>query len=337
MGRYTGSPDTLVLDQRIDLRGFSAGSFCWPEYSAAIVEDPECGDEWQAWGNCLSAATDFTLPVAHTLHLLHYEADQLCVWKPGQHPLDQLQIRYTYVSTEGAAYKEHFGAREHNYSHWLTLNHATGWWDLARFLFVHSEAACSAKRDATPLRLLSWLSCRLEPAVDELIEATMLHLSTVEDSDLLALGTAHLEMETPLEAAEALRDHLIELISVRNLRRCLLCSANSCRGSRCVGYATSWTLCCRNSLQSVPYGLMLLGLYGPATTFVPPHMRMDIRFNQTLPLHFSSRHMTTSSTCGFFGAPCRSSCFRIHEWCIRWMSIGFKAKLYIDCINSTSN
>ena len=27
MGRYTGSPDTLVLDQRIDLRGFSAGSF----------------------------------------------------------------------------------------------------------------------------------------------------------------------------------------------------------------------------------------------------------------------------------------------------------------------
>ena len=27
MGRYTGSPDTLVFDQRIDLRGFSAGSF----------------------------------------------------------------------------------------------------------------------------------------------------------------------------------------------------------------------------------------------------------------------------------------------------------------------
>ena len=27
MGRYTGSPDTLVFGQRIDLRGFSAGSF----------------------------------------------------------------------------------------------------------------------------------------------------------------------------------------------------------------------------------------------------------------------------------------------------------------------
>ena len=57
--------------------------------------------------------------------------------------------------------------------------------------------------------------------MDELIEATMLHLSTVEevtDIDLLALGTKHLEMETPFELAETLRDHLIELISVRNLR-----------------------------------------------------------------------------------------------------------------------
>ena len=119
------------------------------------------------------------------------------------------------------AYKEHFGAREHNYSHWLSLRHTAGWWDLARFLFVNSGAACAVKRDATPLRLLSWLSFRLEPAVDELIEAIMLHVSTVEevkDYDLLALGTKHLEVNTPFESAEGLRDYLIELISVRNLR-----------------------------------------------------------------------------------------------------------------------
>ena len=126
------------------------------------------------------------------------------MWKPGEHQLDQLQIRYTYVSTEGPAYKEHFGAKEHNYSHWLSLNHTAGWWDLARFLFVNPEAASSAKRDATPLRLLSWLSFRLEPSVDELIEATMIYLSTVDevkDSDLLALGTTHLKMDTPFDSA----------------------------------------------------------------------------------------------------------------------------------------
>ena len=60
-----------------------------------------------------------TPPTDHTLHLLHYEADQLCVWKPGKQQLDQLRIQYTYVSTEGPAYREHFGAKEHNYSHWL--------------------------------------------------------------------------------------------------------------------------------------------------------------------------------------------------------------------------
>ena len=221
MGRYTGSPDTLVLDQRIDLRGFSAGSFAGLSTLQLLWKIPNVVTNKLGAIACPPQLL-VTPPVAHTLHLLHYEADQLlCVWKPSQRQLDQLQIRYTYVSTEGPAYKEHFGAREHNYSHWLTLNHAAGWWDLARFLFLHPEAACSAKRDATPLRLLSWLSFRLEPAVDELIEATMLHLSTVEevkDIDLLALGTKHLDMETPFESAEALRDHLIELISVRNLR-----------------------------------------------------------------------------------------------------------------------
>ena len=221
MGRYTGSPDTLVLDQRIDLRGFSAGSFAGLSTLQLLWKIPNVVTNGKLGAIACPPQLLVTPPVAHTLHLLHYEADQLCVWKPGQRQLDQLQIRYTYVSTEGPAYKEHFGAKEHNYSHWLTLNHSAGWWDLARFLFLHPEAACSAKRDATPLRLLSWLSFRLEPAVDELIEATMLHLSTVEevkDIDLLALGTKHLEMETPFESAVALRDHLIELISVRNLR-----------------------------------------------------------------------------------------------------------------------
>ena len=153
-----------------------------------------------------------TPPIDHTLHLMHYEADQLCVWKPSRHELDLLKIRYTYVFAEGPGYREHFGAMEHNYSHWLCLENSAGWWDLPRFLFCKAEAASAAKRDATPLRLLSWLSFRLEPAVEKFIEDTMLHLSTVEevkDSDLLALGNTHLETDTPFVSTEELRDHLI--------------------------------------------------------------------------------------------------------------------------------
>ena len=221
MGRYTGSPDTLVFDQRIDLRGFLAGSFAGLSTLHLLWKMPNVATNGKLGAIACPPQLIVTPPTDHTLHLLHYEADQLCVWKPGGHQLDQLQIRYTYVSTEGPAYKEHFGSKEHNYSHWLSLNHTAGWWDLARFLFMNPEAASSAKRDATPLRLLSWLSFRLEPAVEKLLEATMLYLSTVDevkDSELLELGRMHLEVDTPFVSAEALRDHLIELISVRNLR-----------------------------------------------------------------------------------------------------------------------
>ena len=136
-----------MLDQRIDLRRFSAGSFAALSTLQLLWKIPNVVTNGKLGAIACPPQLIVTPPVAHTLHLLHYEADQLCVWKPGQHQLDQLQIRYTYVSTEGPAYKEHFGAKEHNYSHWLTLNHAAGWWDLARFLFVHPEAACSALND----------------------------------------------------------------------------------------------------------------------------------------------------------------------------------------------
>ena len=221
MGRYTGSPDTLVCDQRVDLRGFSAGSFAGLSTLHLLWKIPNVVTNGKLGAIACPPQLLVTPPTDHTLHLLHYEADQLCVWKPGKHQLDQLRIQYTYVSTEGPAYREHFGAKEHNYSHWLRLNHTAEWMDLARFLFMNPEAASPSKRDATPLRLLSWLSFRLEPAVDKLIEATMLRLSTVDevkDSELLELGRIHLETDTPFASAEALRDHLIELISVRNLR-----------------------------------------------------------------------------------------------------------------------
>ena len=134
MGRYTGSPDTLVFDQRIDLRGFSAGSFAGLSTLHLLWKMPNVVTNGKLGAIACLPQLIVTPPTDHTLHLLHYEADQLCVWKPGGHQLDQLQIRYTYVSTEGPAYKEHFGSKEHNYSHWLSLNHTAGWWDLARLL-----------------------------------------------------------------------------------------------------------------------------------------------------------------------------------------------------------
>ena len=56
--------------------------------------------------------------------------------------------------------------------------------------------------------------------METLIEETMLYLSTAEKvtkTDLLALGT-HLCMDAPLESVVVLRDRLIELVSVGNLK-----------------------------------------------------------------------------------------------------------------------
>ena len=182
MGRYTGSPDTLVLDQRVDVRGFSAGSFAGLSLLQLLWKIPNVVTCGKLGAIACPPQLLITPPATHVLHLFHYEADQLCVWKPGRHQLELLQIKFTYVNTQGPSYSEHFVATEHNYSHWLSLELPTGWWDIANFLFLCPNAASSIKRDATPLRLLSWLSFRLEPAVEALIEETMLYLSTAGES-----------------------------------------------------------------------------------------------------------------------------------------------------------
>ena len=178
MGRYAGSPDTLVLDQRVEVRGFSAGSFAGLCLLQLLWKIPNVVTSGKLGAIASPPQLLITPPATHVLHLFHYEVDQLCVWKPSRRQLEELQIRFTYVNTQGPAYSEHFGATEHNYSHWLSLELPTGCWDIARFLFLYPDAASSTKRDATPLRLLSWLSFRLEPAVETLIEETMLYLST---------------------------------------------------------------------------------------------------------------------------------------------------------------
>ena len=221
MGRYTGSPDTILLEQQVQLRGFSAGSFAGLSLLQLLWRFPNVVSSGKLGAIACPPQLLVTPPSPHTLHLFHYEADRLCVWKPNHRQLMDLQVSFTYVNTQASAYHEHFGVSEHSYSHWLSLALPTGWWDIARFLFICPEAASVAKRDATPLRLLSWLSFRMEPAVDRFIEEAMLYLSTAQaviETELVALGNKHLGLDIPGGSAETLRDNLIDLVSVGNLR-----------------------------------------------------------------------------------------------------------------------
>ena len=90
MGRYTGSPDTLVLDQRVEVRGFSAGSFAGLSLLQLLWKIPNVVTSGKLGAIACPPQLLITPPATHVLHLFHYEADQLCVWKPSRRQLEQL-------------------------------------------------------------------------------------------------------------------------------------------------------------------------------------------------------------------------------------------------------
>ena len=88
-------------------------------------------------------------------------------------------------------------------------------------LFLRPEAASKAKRDATLLRLISWLSYKLNSELELFIEQAMEHLSTWEESEggkVLTMGRKAIQQGEAINTETELRDRLIDLVSVGNLR-----------------------------------------------------------------------------------------------------------------------
>ena len=96
----------------------------------------------------------------HTVHLIHYVPDRLCRWNPDQPFLDTLKCKYTIVKRHFDLYQHNFGKDEHNCSHWLGLQLEGGTFSLPHLMMRYDDAALSQRRDAAPLRLISWLTCR---------------------------------------------------------------------------------------------------------------------------------------------------------------------------------
>ncbi len=187
----------------VALRGFSAGSFSglcllhilWP--LPGVITKSRLG---------AIACAPVLLTMAPSkdrdeLHLIHYESDELCCWRPGRALLNNCCTKHTHIMNESPAYKGHFESSDHCYAHSLGLELRGGVLELSQLLFLVPEAAASSKRDATPLRLISWLSYKLDAEVERLIEPAMLHLSTWEGGgpDPLAIREAVSEAGGPGE------------------------------------------------------------------------------------------------------------------------------------------
>ena len=223
MDRYVGAMQGPDSSLEVNVRGFSAGSYSGLAFLHILWSIPKVTTK-----GCLGAIAcpPSLLNMSRAkeedqLHLIHFESDRLCSWKPGPKQLQDCCTSFTYITTEIASYKGHFGPDEHDYSHWMALNLPKGSIALRVLLFIRPEAASKANWDATPLRLISWLSYKLNPKLEQFIEQAMEHLSTWKDTEggkVLTMGKDAIQQGETINSEVELRDRLIDLVSVGNLK-----------------------------------------------------------------------------------------------------------------------
>ena len=223
MDRYVGAMQGPDSSLEVNVRGFSAGSYSGLAFLHILWSIPKVTTK-----GCLGAIAcpPSLLNMSRAkeedqLHLIHFESDRLCSWKPGPKQLQDCCTSFTYITNEIASYKGHFGPDEHDYSHWMALNLPQGSIALRVLLFIRPEAASKAKRDATPLRLISWLSYKLNPELEQFIEQAMEHLSTWKETEggkVLRMGKDAIQQGETINTEVELRDRLIDLVSVGNLK-----------------------------------------------------------------------------------------------------------------------
>ena len=147
--------------------------------------------------------------------LLHYYSDRLCVWRPVDgHPLTR---RTVYVEGDWRLVN-HLGAQEHNYSHWLDNVPGAGQHQLWRLLLASPAMANPHKRDASALRLLSWLSFSLDKRTSALLAKLMKQLTITEVTNPAVLQIAsESEIGATWTNLMQVRTGLIDQVSISNL------------------------------------------------------------------------------------------------------------------------
>ena len=107
------------------------------------------------------------------LMVIHLTTDRLCQWHPHDDTLRSLPCKYCIVDRSTIELREHFGAGEHSYGHWIDLNLPHGRFPLWQLLRQYPEVAHPQCRDIAPLRLVSWVSCEVPARVQQVLHQLM--------------------------------------------------------------------------------------------------------------------------------------------------------------------
>ena len=147
------------------------------------------------------------------VHLIHYIPDRLWRWNPSLLYLNSLGCRHTVVEGHFDLYGEHFR------KHWLRLQLGCGIFSIPHLMMRYDEAALEQKRDAAPLRLISWLTFGLPTWLQDIVEALMIHYGhqCPESADNInAFLQEHVPTCPTLESPDVIRDHIVDRISEWN-------------------------------------------------------------------------------------------------------------------------
>ena len=212
-----------AFQQEVAVRGFSAGSYSGLAFLHILWPIPGVITK-----GCLGtiACPPAMLGMSQAkaddrLHLIHYEGDELCCWKPGTPQLLHSSSSYTYVTNEIASYKGHFGPSEHAYSHWLALDLPAGKIPLRTLLFIREARSCSQSETGCYPAQTNFLAQLQNPELELFIEQAMVHLSTWEETEggkVLQMGKKVVHQGDHICTETELRGRLIDLVSVGNLR-----------------------------------------------------------------------------------------------------------------------
>lgn len=212
-----------IGDDTAESTGLFCRKLCWTGPSNILRELP-CIATDSVFGAiaCPPRLLKFKPSAHHSLHLIHYAPDRLCVWYPSRERLNSLRCKKTFVEGNSYVYERHFGKHERNYGHWLRLSMDHGIFAIAQVMMWFLEAAAEQKRDATPSRLISWLTFDLLRELKAFLESLMLQFSRQVHppiGDIMILVQTAYKDCGDFKTEEQVRDFVVAQLGEWNGRR----------------------------------------------------------------------------------------------------------------------
>ena len=141
------------------------------------------------------------------IHLYHVLEDELCIWRPTEEDVTQLNdhgIEVTLISGNALW----MGKRNHSYGHFVFSGLGPGLFSIAKILNVPGVVPLFEKQKA-PLRLMSWCTYRIPDSSKYLLQALSARCGEPTTTDEQLVSIAHSGLPH-VDTVPALKDWLLQ-------------------------------------------------------------------------------------------------------------------------------